>query len=550
MFTCGHLRIGLLGLLLPAGASCAGLGLPTVDLVTSVHVATLNAPGDFYSFDNIPYAEPPVGQLRFRAPIPKVTVNRTVNDGSVSRICSQANGAAWLGISVPFMLEQLLGPLPGGGGPGGPAGPDPRESEDCLYLNVKTPRAVFDQGRKNLPVLVWIHGGGFTAGSKDEVNPAGLIAQGMRDGKSGFVYVAINYRLGLFGFPPRGPRDWDTATNAGLYDQRLALRWVELNIHRFGGDPRKVTVIGESAGGSSIAIQLAAFYGIDGTAPFNRAIIQSPAMRPATDAAVYAQVYQQVLSTAGVASIDALRGLPTAQLQGVNLAIVGGSSFAHFTFGPNVDGLLIPSPLPTSLVKGRVDRNVEVIAAYNIAEGLLFTDPRVQDNTAFKDLFSSLMPSIPAAKVNTLATTIYPEDFSGAQPYRTQTERMTLAISESLILCNAFALHLAYQNQSRAYEFSVFPGIHASDVSYTFFNGGDSPTDSFGVPINTAVAQTMQRYFADFAMVGAGPGSSANAIPLYTALARTLNITDGGNAVVTDPAANRRCRFWVEGLYS
>ncbi len=130
----------------------------------------------------------------------------------------------------------------------------------------------------------------------------------------------------------------------------------------------------------------------------------------------------------------------------------------------------------------------------------------------------------------------------------TQTERVTLAIGESLIQCNAFALHLAYQNQSRTYDFSVFPRIHAADVPYSFFNG--EPTDGFGIPINTTIAQTMQSYFVDFAMVGTKPGSSATAFPVYTAQAKTLNISGVGDFVVTDPAANKRCRFWVEGLYS
>ncbi|KAK5662492.1 hypothetical protein OQA88_8404 [Cercophora sp. LCS_1] len=537
----------LAGLLLEP-ARGQGLGAPVVDLLTSVHEGVLNATAGFYSFNNVPYAEPPVGQLRFRAPIPKITVNRTVNNGSVGRICPQAPGAAWLGISVPFMLETITGQPPPPGGPPPVTLPDPRISEDCLYLDVKAPRAVLENNQRNLPVLVWIHGGGFTGGHKSADNPAGLIAQGLRDGKSGFVYVAINYRLGLFGFPPKGNRDWDVATNAGLMDQRLALLWVQLNIRKFGGDPDKVTVIGESAGASSIQAQLTAYFGIDGFTPFKRAIIQSPAIRPATDAAVYAQVHQQFLATAGVSSMSDARDLTTAQLQGINAAMVGTSSFAHFTFGPNVDGLFFPDYLSHSLATRKVDRTVEVIVSYTLQEGLLFTDPRVQNNTAFKAFFAGLMPSIPAPKIDALAA-VYPEDFSGAQPYRNQTQRLTLAVSEGLILCNAFANHLGYNSQSRAYKFSLFPGIHAQDVGYTFWNG--EPADSTGIPINGAAATTLQRWIADFTVSGAGPGSTASQIPVYTSQAKTMNITDSGSSVVfPDSASNPRCRFWVEGLYS
>lgn len=128
-------------------------------------------------------------------PIPKITTNRTVDDGlATPKICPQAD-AGWFGISIPFAIGEVTGTPPPSGGGGPPPAPDPRQNEDCLYLDVKSPRAVFESGRKNLPVLVWIHGGGFAGGSKNGVDPTGLIAQGLRNGKTGFVYVGINYRV-------------------------------------------------------------------------------------------------------------------------------------------------------------------------------------------------------------------------------------------------------------------------------------------------------------------------------------------------------------------
>ncbi|KAK1833453.1 Alpha/Beta hydrolase protein [Podospora conica] len=533
--------------------SGGGSSAPIVDLFTSVHrgALTVNGSAAWYSFDNIPYAEPPVGLFRFKKPFPKLTINRAVNDGSVTKICPQAN-PAWFGISVPFMIETITGQPqpPPSGPPPPPPPPDPRVSEDCLLLDIKTPKGVFDASPKlkNLPVLVWIHGGGFAGGHKSENNPATLIAKGFKNGNPGFVYVAINYRLGLFGFPPKGPFDFDVETNAGLLDQRFALNWIKDNIHKFGGNPNAVTVFGESAGASSIAAQLAAYGGKNGVAPFKRAILQSPAVRPATDAAVYAEVWQMFKAAANVFSMGHARLLSTTRLQELNAEVAGGAGFAHFNFGPNVDGAFFPDQLVRSLAKGKVDKTVEVIVGYNSWEGLLFTDPRVQNNTAFKALFQQLMPSISAAKINQLATTVYPEDFSGAQPYTTQTQRTTLALGESLVNCNSFGVHLGYSNQTRAYLFDVFPGIHAQDVAFSFFNPG--ALDFTGLPIDPTIADFWQSKIVDFARVGTAAGSTAALLPKYTSAGKTLKVQAAGNVVGDDPARNARCRFWVQGLYS
>ena len=126
---------------------------------------------------------------------------------------------------------------------------------------------------------------------------------------------------------------WDVASNAGLYDQRLALEWVRFNIHRFGGDHTKVTVIGESAGGGSIMAHLSAFGGIDGSSPFQRAIIQSPAIKPATTAARYSQVFEQFTRIANVTGYAQARELSSEQLQTINGQMAAESAFADTVFG-------------------------------------------------------------------------------------------------------------------------------------------------------------------------------------------------------------------------
>ena len=123
---------------------------------------------------------------------------------------------------------------------------------------------------------------------------------------------------------------------------------------------------------------------------------------------------------------------------------------------------------------------------------------------------------------------------------------MTLAIGEGLLDCYALGSHLAYGNRTRGYQFAVFPGIHAQDLSYTFFVEAQS-TDSLGVPIAVEAAKTMQDWVVDFAMLGPdGPGSAAAQLPVFGEGASVVNVTGFGFDVVKDPAANSRCRFWLD----
>lgn len=410
------------------------------------------------------------------------------------------------------------------------------------------------------PVMVWVHGGGFALGAKSTVgNPSQLLQKSVEGGLGGMVYVQINYRLGVFGFPPKSAtaaEDADVDPNAGLYDQRLALQWVQQNIRAFGGDPTRVTVVGESAGAVSIWSQLTAFGSPNDTALMQRAVIQSPAQRPNSDAAAYATVFQQFAAAAKVPSTSAARALDTAALQAINRATVGAAPFATLTYGPSVDGDFLPALQTELLAQGKFARNVDVIVAHNANEGLIFTDQRIQNNTGLAANLQGLMPSASPAQIQNIIAQ-YPEDFSGAQPYRTQLERLELVASEGLVTCNANALSRAYAGTQgsmqglasggvNGYLFSVSPGIHALDTMYTFFNG--PMTDIFGNTVDTGVATQLQSTILNFAITGkksaalpAPAGGAANATSL-------LSLSPNGTAVVQDPANNQRCQVWQAGL--
>ena len=227
---------------------------------------------DYYSFTNIRYAAPPTGHLRFAKPARPEVDRSAIQDGLTGRICPQA-APAWALTSAEFVPLYLQNPLDfnvsdlnavgddsdGGEPPVAPT-PDPRETEDCLFLDVYVPASIYKSqyrrygGRgKGAKVLVWIHGGGFVLGSKD-ITPGDLLEKSGEIGEDGpIIFVSINYRLGALGWSS-GPsfEEAGGVSNVGLYDQRVALQWVRRYIRSFGGDGDDITVIGQSAGASSV----------------------------------------------------------------------------------------------------------------------------------------------------------------------------------------------------------------------------------------------------------------------------------------------------------
>ncbi|GLG92609.1 Acetylcholinesterase [Gryllus bimaculatus] len=169
----------------------------------------------FHSFEGVPYAKPPIGPLRFKAPQPTESWTGVRDATKVGNMCLHYDS-----------LEKKI-----------------QGDEDCLFLNIYTPQLPSGSNKTSLPVMVYIHGGGFVIGRGDLYEPDPFMDKGV-------VVVNLNYRLGPLGFLSLGTLD--VPGNAGLKDQTMALRWVQENIAVFGGDPNNVTIFGESAGGASV----------------------------------------------------------------------------------------------------------------------------------------------------------------------------------------------------------------------------------------------------------------------------------------------------------
>jgi para-nitrobenzyl esterase len=275
---------------------------------------------DILLFAGVPFAAPPVGELRFRAPVPHPGWN-------------DVRDATRFG-QVAVQVGDSLGAIG--------AAPAPDWSEDCLFLNIQTP--ALDDARR--PVMVWIHGGAFVngTGAMPWYDGGNFVRHG------DVVVVSINYRLGALGWLELGHLDPDYATsgNNGLLDQVAALTWVHDNIAGFGGDPGNVTVFGESAGAMSIGALLAT---PRAEGFFAKAIAESGAAHNVTSADGAAAVTDAFLHELG-GGIDRARTATPEQILGaqkaVGEAMVSGriaravTSASGLPFGPVVDGVVLP----------------------------------------------------------------------------------------------------------------------------------------------------------------------------------------------------------------
>jgi para-nitrobenzyl esterase len=315
-------------------APLAGEGSGVVATDAGRVEGTVSADSKVRIFKGIPFAAPPVGPLRWKAPQPVANwdgVRKTIEFGAR---CMQAR-------DFPGKVFR---------------GPDP--SEDCLYLNVYTPSA---SPAAHLPVMVWIYGGGYTAGSASEPRQ-----DGENLAKKGVVLVNMEYRLGVFGFfsHPELTRESDhhASGNYGLMDQVAALEWVRRNIAAFGGDPGNVTIFGESAGSFSVSALMASPLA---RGLFQRAIGESGALfstlgsRPLAAAEEAGKKFADSL---GTPSLEALRALPADKL------FEAAAKPGAFRSGPIIDGYFLPEGIRSIFASGK-QSHVPLLAGWNSDEG-------------------------------------------------------------------------------------------------------------------------------------------------------------------------------------
>jgi carboxylesterase type B len=333
-------------------------------------------------FLGVPYSQPPVGDLRFQVPQP-------LNHSWTGTTTATQYGPECIGYgSDTWTLGNIV-------------------SEDCLTINVVRPAGISADAA--LPVLFWIHGGGFfTGGSRDpRYNQSFIVQRSVELGKP-IIGVSINYRLSGWGFLWGEDVAKAGVTNLGLRDQRLALHWVQENIAYFGGDPSKVTIQGESAGGASIGVHLVAYGGRD-DGLFRAAIGESggpTAQGYYVNASSFEPKYQKIVGLANCSSasdtLQCLRTVPTDALSTIfNTTGVTSSG------GVVIDGDLLPASA-TTLVKTGKFVKAPLLIGTNFDEGTMFGVKGINTTTQFIASIKSNAPGLNDSVVD-LVTILYPD---------------------------------------------------------------------------------------------------------------------------------------------
>ncbi len=497
-----HLRIGSLALILSAVATAwAGT---TAHIQQGILQGTQE--GALTVFRAIPFAAPPVGDLRWRAPQP---------------------AAAWQGIRPADKFAPQC--VQGGFGP--PASDGPKTSEDCLYLNVWTPAK---SPHAKVPVLVWIYGGGFNAGGTSEPTYSGEVLA-----RKGVVLVSIAYRVGQFGFLAHPELSAESPNhvsgNYGLLDMIAALQWIRHNIAAFGGDPAKVTIFGESAGGIAVSMLCAS---PQAAGLFDGAISESggsfgpprPSGGPGENMRPLAIAEKNGLdfaTAAGAPSIAELRKLPPEKL----LAAARGLAW------PIIDGWVIPTDQYT-LYSAHHFNDVPVLIGYNSDEGASFSRDRTPREYSegvhrrYAGFADQLLQAYPAGE-NTVPKTA--RDLSRDAAFGWQTW-IWAELQSSLGKAPVYYYYFDQHPQAPANSPQPDLGApHGREVAYVFGHINLFQNEKT-TPDDAGISDAMATYWTNFARYGNPNGKAMPQWPAYSRANPTLMYFAGSPH--TGPAPN------------
>ncbi len=442
-----------------------------------VHGKTIND-GKVKAFLGLPYAAPPVGDLRWKAPQPPAKWKSERDATSFGAHCAQGK------VFEDMIFQDAAG------------------SEDCLFLNVYMPANA--KPKSKLPVMFWIHGGGYSGGASSEPRHNGDFMP-----TKDVVLVTINYRLGVFGFLATADLAKEAngaAGNYGLQDMVAALEWVKANIVKFGGDPGNVTIFGESAGSFAVSTLMAA---PDARGLFHKAIGESGA--PFNGALAYDSLEAREkadgawVDSLGVKSLAELRAVPTDKILDAAKGKKGG-------FPPDIDGKLLTEPVEATYVAGR-QAHVPLLAGWNKDEGSFFG-----------------MRGMTAEQWKAMADKLFKEradEFLKFYPGDTDAQALRSAIdfgSDQFIAFSTWKWIDAHKKTGESpvyryhFELAALPSkfhpgtfaFHSDDIEYVFGTLDTRPGWTIR-PEDRKLSDEMMSYWTNFAKTGDpnGPGLPA-----------------------------------------
>jgi para-nitrobenzyl esterase len=489
-----------------------------------------------FAFLGIPYAEAPVGDLRFRPPQPHAPWSTPRSATEYRNICPQLSATGVTG------------------------------NEDCLFVNVFTPADAIGDGSARHPVMVWIHGGGYGAGAgSDPLYDPSVIVK-----TTDTIVVTLNYRLGALGFlayPALNDEDRNGRSgNYGIEDQQAALAWVKHNIAAFGGDPDNVTVFGESAGGNSVLINLAS---ATAAGLFQRGIAESPLYGSALVTlsramALWGKEVSKAVSCPlrGPKGAACLRAVPVRKL--VTFSRISKER-PFGLFAPVIDGVVLKQSLYTAFRTG-VFNQVPIMIGSNHDEATLMTAVLYNLNRGRGRVTAAQYPELLAEHFGENAGRV--ALFYPLRNYPTPSQALAAVFTDSFFACPTERARAAISRHVPifGYEFAepdpvatqgypaTAPGIemrdaHTFELPYVFGHNGTDP-----LPDHRAISlsQTMIGYWTNFA-VGGNPNETerSNAAvsdmpfwPNYNAPAATLLSLMDRPQVTTAFQSAHQCVLW------